>query len=227
MPQRKRAPKKNTAKKVGRKTLGPKKPRLKPLSLLILECDADKLNSQSLAVASELNHVIRLLPVKLTVELAFINSEADIRERFVDYAQRYSSIKLIVVIAHSNREVISVAPDLVLQWQVFGRWVEKFKPKQMVFVACEAGQYPSTQTLFDQMESLRTIYASPIKTSKEQAEIIKLLVPYLMLSKTQDSELIRVFQILNFLRSGSIILRCSRRRGEWTSLLQFLSGLTD
>src|SRR5438874_1312640 len=109
MPQRKRAPKKKTAKKLAPKKLGPKKPRLKPLSLLILECDADKLKSQSLAVANELNRVIRLLPTQLTVELAFINSEADLRERFVDYAERYSSIKLIVVIAHSNRDVISVA----------------------------------------------------------------------------------------------------------------------
>jgi hypothetical protein len=97
----------------------------------------------------------------------------------------------------------------------------------MVFVACEAGQYPSTRTLFDQMQSLRTIYASPVKTTKEQAEIIKLLVPYLLLSKAQDPELIRIFQIINFLRSGSIILRCARRRGEWTSLLQFLSGWVD
>ena len=97
----------------------------------------------------------------------------------------------------------------------------------MVFVACEAGQFPSTRTLFDLMPSLRTIYASPIKTTKEQAEIIKLLVPYLLLSKSQDPQLIRFFQVINFLRNGSIILRCSRRRGEWTSLLQFLSGLDD
>jgi len=213
--------------KATKKQLGPKKPRLKPLSLLILECDANKLRTQSLAVASELNAVVRLLPAKLTVELAFINSAADLTDRFVDYAQRYSAIKLIVVIAHSNRDVISIAPNLVLQWDAFGRWVEKFKPKQMVFVACEAGQFPSTRTLFDLMPSLRVIFASPVKTTKEQAEIIKLLVPYLLLSKTQDGELIRIFQIINFLRSGSIILRCSRRRGEWTSLLQFLSGLID
>ena len=181
MPRRKVVPRKKAAEN----KLGPKKPRLKPLSLLILECDADKLKSQALAVANELNGVIRLLPAQLTVELAFINSGADLKDTFVDYAQRYSSIKLIVVIAHSNRDVISIAPDLVLQWHAFGRWVERFKPKQMVFVACEAGQYPSTRTLFDQMQSLRTIYASPINTTKEQAEIIKLLVPYLLLSKTQ------------------------------------------
>lgn len=223
MPRRRIRPSQKTVKK----QLGPKKPRLKALSLLILECDANKLKTQSLAVADELRTIVRILPANLTVELAFINGAADLTERFIDYAQRYSSIKLIVVIAHSNREVISLAPDLVLRWHAFGRWVENFKPKQMVFVACEAGQLPSTRTLFDLMPSLRVIYASPIRTTKEQAEIIKLLVPYLLLSKTQDPKLIQCFQIINFLRNGSIILRCSRRRGEWTSLLQFLSSLDD
>lgn len=220
-------PRVGSSRRTVKKQSGPKKPRLKALSLLILECDANKLKVKSLAVADELNAVVRLLPASLTVELASINAAADLTERFVDYARQYSAIKLIVVIAHSNREVISIAPDLVLQWHAFGRWVEKFKPKQMVFVACESGQFPSTRTLFDLMPSLRVIYASPIKTTKEQAEIIKLLVPYLLLSKSQDPQLIRFFQVINFLRNGSIILRCSRRRGEWTSLLQFLSGLDD
>src|ERR1041385_2659332 len=96
------------SRKTVKKQLGPQKTRLKALSLLILECDANKLKTQSLAVADELNAVVRLLPSNLTVELAFINVAADLTERFIDYAQRYSSIKLIVVIAHSNREVISM-----------------------------------------------------------------------------------------------------------------------
>ena len=37
--------------------LGPKKPRLKTLSLVILECDANKVKAQSLAVADDLNAV--------------------------------------------------------------------------------------------------------------------------------------------------------------------------
>ena len=42
-----------------------KKPRLKPLSLLILECDAEKLKKQSLSVANELNQIIQVLPAKM------------------------------------------------------------------------------------------------------------------------------------------------------------------
>lgn len=78
MPRRKIVPQKKTAQKPS-----PKKPRPKALSLLILECDAYKPQSQALAVGDELNSVVRL-PAELTVELAFINSEADLKERFID-----------------------------------------------------------------------------------------------------------------------------------------------
>jgi hypothetical protein len=107
----------------------------------------------------------------------------------------------------------------------FARWVAPFKPQQMVFIACEAGQYPSTRTLFNEIPKLAKIYASPLKTTKEQAEIIKLLVPYLLLSKKQDDDIIRLGQMWNFLNNRGIILRCSRRNTEWNQLLQFIAGL--
>jgi hypothetical protein len=230
MPARKasKSPRKSSKKRPAvKKQAAPTKPKLKPLSLLILECDANKLASQSLAVANELNRIVQILPAKVSAEVAFINSAAGLRDKFVSYNEKYSSIKVIVVIAHSNRQVISIAPDMVIEWEAFGRWVEPFNPQQMVFVACEAGQYPSTRALFDTVPKLTKIYASPIKTTKAQAEVIKLLVPYLLLTKKQDDDLIRWAQILNFLNNGGVILRCSRRNTEWNQLLQFLGGLDE
>lgn len=201
-------------KRQARKKALVKKPRLKPLSLLILECGAEKLQRQSLSVANELNQIIQILPAKISAQAALINSAADLQDNFVSFKEKYSSIKVIVVIAHSNRDVISIAPDMVLRWEAFARWVQPFNPRQMVFIACEAGQYPSTQTLFDEIPRLTKIYASPIKTSRAQAEIIKLLVPYLLLSKRQDDDIIRLGQLWNFLNNGGMILRCSRRNTE-------------
>lgn len=226
MPGRKTAkskPPSKTRRKLG--SQAPRKPRLKPLSLLVLECDAEKLARQSLGVAEELKPVLRTLPTSLSMEVALINSSADLRDSFASYKEKYSSIKVIVVIAHSNRDVISIAPDMVIGWSIFGRWVAPFNPKQMVFVACEAGQYPATRTLFNEVPKLSKIYASPVKTTKEQADVIKLLVPYLLLSKKQDDDIIRLGQVLNFLRTGGIILRCSRRNTEWNQLLQALGSL--
>jgi hypothetical protein len=223
MPSRNAA--RSSVTKKNKRAVVQKKRRLYPLSLLILECDANKLTRQSLSVANELNQIICLLPAKLKAEVALINSAVDLQDKFIYYKEKYSSIKVIVVVAHSNRNVVSIAPDMVLKWDAFARWVAPFKPQQMVFIACEAGQYPSTRTLFDEIPKLAKIYASPIKTTKEQAEIIKLLVPYILLSKKQDDDLIRLGQMWNFLNNGGIILRCSRRNTEWNQLLQFIGGL--
>lgn len=196
------------------------------LSLLILECDANNLARQNLSVANELHQITRLIPSRITKEVAFINSAADLQERFIDYKQKYSSMKLIVVIAHSNREVISVASDMLLTWEAFAHWVLPFNPQKMVFIACEAGQFPATRMLFDEIPKLNKIYASPIKTSLAHAEVIKLLVPYLLLSKKQDNDIIQLGSLLNFFKTGGVILQCSRRNTEWNQFWQLIGSLT-
>lgn len=215
-------------KKVTRRGLTKKTPaakRLPALSLLILECDASNLARQNLSVAHELHQITRLLPAKITREIALINSAADLQERFIDYKKRYSSIKLMVVIAHSNREVISVAPDMLLPWEAFARWVLPFNPQKMIFVACEAGQFPSTRTLFDEIPRLTQIYASPLKTSKAHVEVIKLLVPYVLLAKKPDNDVIQIGSLLNFFQTGGVILKCSRRNTEWNQFWQLIGSL--
>ncbi len=200
--------------------------RLPALPLLILECDADKLVRQNLSVANELHQITHLMPAKITKEVAFINSASELQDKFIDYKKSYSSIKLIVVIAHSNREVISVAPDMLLTWEAFARWVLPFNPQKMIFVACEAGQFPSTRTLFDEIPKLKKIYASPLKTSKAHAEVIKLLVPYILLAKKLDNDVIQIGSLLNFFKTGGVILQCSRRNTEWNQFWQLIGSLT-
>lgn len=219
MPARKATPKKKLIRK-------PTAKRLPALSLLILECDAKKLAQQNLSVANELHQIAHMIPTKISKEVAFINSSAELQKAFVTLKEKYSSIKLIVVIAHSNRDVISIAPDMLLTWEAFAHWVLPFNPQKMVFIACEAGQFPSTRTLFDEIPRLNKIYASPLKTSLAHAEVIKLLVPYLLLSKKQDNDLIQLGSLLNFFKTGGVILQCSRRNTEWNQFWQFIGSLT-
>lgn len=227
MPMNKAPARKQTAtRKTMRVFRGDGGNQLKPLSLLIIECDADKLAEQALSFAGEIKRVVEILPAKTSVEVAQINSTSDLRDKFVAYKEKYSSIKVIVVIAHSNRDMISIAPDMVIGWRAFGRWVAPLSPKQMVFVACEAGQYPSTRVLFDEVPKLNKIYASPLKTTKAQADVVRLLVPYLLLSRKQDDDVILLGQVLNFLTTGGIILRCSRRNSEWNQLFQSIGGMS-
>jgi hypothetical protein len=63
------------------------KPRLPLLSLLILECDTNKLASQRLSVAQDLHNIVRIMPKKFSVEVALIRSKQDMVDNFADYTQ--------------------------------------------------------------------------------------------------------------------------------------------
>jgi hypothetical protein len=215
-------PVKNSSPAKRRKTTVSK---LKPLSLLVLECDARKLQSQSLSFAQEIHTIIKHLPKKLTVEVGLINSEDDFRKILITCTEKYSSIKNIVVIGHSNRNLICVAPSFNLEWKVFARWLLSFRPQKIALIACEAGQFHSTRALFDEIPKLTKIYASPFKSTKLQFMAIHLLLAYLLLTTKQEKDLIYAAQVANFWKTGGVILECSRRNPEGNQILQFLGSI--
>jgi hypothetical protein len=242
MPAKKAAPRKGrktTKKRPAKRTPGqrkpetqptPKKPKLPSLPLLILECDADRLEREGMAMGDQLHKIAQVLPVNnRNLELALINSQDDLLKAFAKYAVRYSSIKVIVVIGHSDAWSVRISTpnNAVLDWPVVANWFEKLKPQYLVFVACNAGQYPAKAAFFEKLKSLKAMFASPVKISRLQAEIIKILVPYLLLAKRIDPDAIKLGQWLAFLRDRTIILYCTRRDSDWNKLIQFGAGLSD
>lgn len=202
--------------------------RLPLLSLLILECDTDKLASQRLSVASDLNSIVGILPKRLSVEVALIRSKDDLTNRFAEYAQRYRGIKLVVVIAHSNATVVSLAPELSnTPWIGFAQWLKPFSPEKLVCIACKAGQYPPSRTVFDEIPKLKEIYASPVELWIHQVETMKLLIPYLLMTSSVDSDLIRLGQWISLAANGGMILYIRRRQTQWNQFFQLIGALHD
>jgi hypothetical protein len=224
MPQRgrKKSPRKKSASKLTRK------PKLPSLSLLIIECDTPYLNKQWRELGRDIGQFIGVLPGGTSVEIAEINSEEDLRSTFTAYSEKYSSINLVVVIGHANRDEIplSQSNETFLDWGVFASWFSYFKPKSMILAACEAGQLPSKEAFFGEIPSLKSLFASPLKLGRPQAEIIKLLVPYLLLTPTIDPTVIELGQWFTFLKTGAVILHCKRRDSDWNRFIQDLSSLT-
>jgi hypothetical protein len=205
-----------------------KNPRLPLLSLLILECDSDKLANQRLSVADDLDNIVQILPKKLRVEVALIRSKDDLTNCFSEYAQKYRGIKLVVVIAHSNPAVISLAPDLSnTPWIGFAQWLKPFAPQKLVCIACKAGQFPPSRVLFDEISKLTEIYASPVELWIHQVQTMKLLIPYLLMTSKVDSELIRLGQWMSLAANGGVILYIRRRQTQWNQFFQLLGALRD
>lgn len=214
MPPRKKPPRKSSRAK-------PKQPAL---SLLILECDTPNLSPAWRQLGSDIYRSIQLLD---SVEKAEVNSRDHFTKAFADYSKKYSSIKVVFVIGHANRAEIPLSQDkgVYYTWDEFAGWFTHYNPKHIVLAACEAGQLPSKEAFFRRIRGLKYLFASPLKLSRPQAEIMRLLIPYLLLNPTIDSDLVMAAQALAFFNTGAVILACKRRDSEWNNVLQIFSLL--
>jgi hypothetical protein len=184
--------------------------RRKP-SLLILECDSEKLARQSLSIAGELHAAVRILASQVVTVLVQTTSQNDLLQKLARCKEEHGRFSLIVVIGHSNPTGIRLTSENGVSWRSFAKWTETFEPKQMVLLACKAGQMLPAGTLFEGITSLEEIYASPTYITKEQCKLVVLLILHLLSVKSQDPELLRSIQMLNFMLTLGVIFRWTRK----------------
>jgi hypothetical protein len=147
----------------------------------------------------------------VNIAMALTTSQQDLLLKLSGFKEEHVHFDLIVVIAHSNQSGLRLTSDGNFSWEAFTQWVAPFEPNQMIFAACEAGQLPQAQALFDGIPTLKEIYAPPLKTTKNQVEVVKFLVPYLLIRKSKDTELIRIAQMVNYVLTGGVIFRWTRK----------------
>lgn len=180
-------------------------------SLLILECDARKLEQQSLSIARELDASVRLLVPRVTTAMVRTTSQADLLSQLAHCKEGCGEFDLVVVIGHSNQTGLRLTSEKGESWESFTQWIKPFKPKRIVLLACKAGQLLPAGALFDGVSTLKEIYASPTYVTKEQSKLLALMIIYLLSVKTQDPDVLRLLQMLNFVLSLGIIFRWTRK----------------
>lgn len=223
MPKAKRTKAKRTRKS---SQVGAKK--LPLLSLLIIECDSRRLASESISIAGEFDAIRAVLSPRSTSELLRIESQDELKHNLANLSEKFRGAKAIILIGHSNRDGIRIRTDpntnfrreTIFQWETMASWISWFRPKHLVIVACEAGQWPSKQAFFSTIRELKSMFASPVTITADQANILKLLVPYLLSTQRIDPELVRWGQFLTFFTKQAVILYCTRKDTEWNRLIQ-------
>lgn len=201
------------AKRGGKKqALARTRPKPKGPSLLILECDAEKLASQSLNLGSAVYALISRWAVGLIrTEIVRSTSEQDLLEKMAQCKEKHDSFDLILVVGHSNSAGLQLTAEKFVQWSVFANWIETFKPKRLLLVACKSGGWLSAKDIFENIKKLKEIYASPGLMSRQQATTVLLLVFYFLLVKTPNLEHILIAQSINLFRSGGLLYRWTRK----------------
>jgi len=178
--------------------------------VLVLECDSAKLAAQSLSMADEIEASVRLFSHGVAIEVVKSATEQFLTQQFAQLAQLNWKFRIVVVVGHSSERGLQLTSDRYVSWQAFAKWVEPFKPRQIVLIACKAGQIPPAVSLFEGVPTLKDVYGSPFVATKEQVRAVEILVPYLLNARAPDGDLIRMGQVLNFLLTRGTVLRWRR-----------------
>jgi hypothetical protein len=183
--------------------------------VLVLECDADTLAAQGFSIAGALHRTASVGVSADDVVHVRAKSLGQLLMALGDLRLRRSGFGLIVVVGHSNRNVICLAPDVAVPWATFAAWLAPFSPKHLILIACEAGRWLPARAMFGGLKTLRDIFASPLTITERQAAPFHALVPYLSHAgrlAEGGQDMLRVARAAAFaLADGSTIFHHTRR----------------
>lgn len=176
-------------------------------SLLIIECDSPKLQSQGLSCVDEIQVTSQLWADTVVVKGG---SQSELCRDLGNLANR--RFEYILVIGHSNIKGIVLMSDRPpVLWADFSSWIVDFKPKKIVLIACDAGRYLTFAALFAQIPTLREVYGSPIRAGKNLAKAMHILLPILYNAKAEDSPGVRITQLYTWLITKEVLFRYTRQ----------------
>jgi hypothetical protein len=169
------------ARRTAKRTLSVRR-LLKPQSLLILHLDAEKLRSDGLHLgdAAKFSATLAALAFGSGVEVRDTTTLVSLLQTLAEFASGGRTFDVVVIIAHSNAEVIRIASDERVDWPAFARYLKPLQPKRLLLVACRAGRWNAGEALFKVNSQLRRIYACPVNASKDFGALMLVAVPYVV-----------------------------------------------
>lgn len=197
---------------------GPSKPRAtkhrRPKSLLIVQCDADKLERDRVEFSSRLIAVTAVLAPGAIVRRVRVSSEESLRLGLLGTYQEVGSFDIVAVEAHSNQQGLVLGPGYRMTWEKFAMWLEPLTPRIALLVGCQAGRWLPSEALFTRIETLKEIYGSPVIATEPQFACFNALVPLLLNNARLSKNEHRAIQAAQFLANGGIIFRQLRKEFE-------------
>lgn len=182
-------------------------------SVLIVQCDTNKLRASGLAGAGSLaTATASLLDGVAPVDLVEATTSADLEAQLG--ARRKRLYTTVVVIGHSNEDVIRVGSDKTLYWPELPALLKGFKPRSIVIVGCKAGSNVNASQFFAQIPSVKDVYASPVNARAVMLRALAPLLPVLATATKKDDEAIALMRFGTFLATDEALFRYERKDWE-------------
>lgn len=161
--------KRNKSRSTSQPRLRKKLRRRTPAShLLIIQCEPDKLAQQGLDFGSKVSALCSLPFRKKRIVSAKAYSKDKRCRTLGETLQSHDRFRTVLIVGHSNEYGLQLTPDQFYDWKAVGEWLKPFQPEFLLLMACQAGRSSSARILFQQVPSLREVYASPVAFFTDQ-----------------------------------------------------------
>lgn len=153
------------AKRKPRTRRAPRKERLK---LLVIEGDSEKLVIEGLSHADLVAEVARTT-LNLDVQVIKATDYASFAYELSRFQAK--TFENIVLIGHGNADGLQLVAgdDGFVAWHDLSAFIKSFRPRRLLFLACQSGRTLAARDLFAALPSLRDIIASPVNMNRSQA----------------------------------------------------------
>ena len=189
-----------------------KRPRAQ--ALLIVQCDADKLERDGVGFSSRLKDIATACAPRAIVRRIRVTSQESFQLGLLEALQEVGSFDIVAVETHSNQQGLILGPNFRLTWEKFAEWLKPLSPRKALLVGCQAGRWLPSEALFNRIETLKEIYGSPVIATEPQFACFNVLVPLLLNNARLSKNEHRVMQAIQFLANGGIIFRQLRKEFE-------------
>lgn len=191
-----------------------KGPRRRPPAshLLIIECEPDKLAHQGLDFGSKVSALCSLPFHKKRIVTAKAYSKDELCRTLGETLRSHARFRTVLIVGHSNEYGLQLTPDEFYDWKAVGEWLKPFQPEFLLLMACRAGRSSSARILFQQIPSLREVYASPVAFFTDQTHPLAGLLAALVKNRKVDERWLRVLQTSGYLLTDALLYRW--KRGE-------------
>ena len=189
------------------------KPRQR--SVMILECDSEKLASDGITAAGDAARHLSLL-----FETTYVRarSKDQLQGDLANHVEAGARPRVVIVVGHANKEGIRLAADHFAPWGAFAKWLEPFDPAVVLILGCEAGSWLPCKALFGSIKGLTDLYASPLKLNQQQFPLWEYAFLHLWPGAKLPKDANQFLRAFNFGHTGGVILHRTRKDFENTGI---------
>ena len=188
------------------------KPARKPARahLLIIECDSQKLAAQGLHLGTGFGQLATKLFPKKRIAIVQTSTEKKLKDDLAKVFEEHGCFRTILIVGHSDPAELKLTSEAWRSWRVVGQWIKTFKPEFLFLAACEAGKSETVRDVFEGVDDLRQIYASPITLWKLHTAPLGVLIFMLLANGKINPEQSQALRLAHFAMSGGQLYRWRR-----------------